>query len=154
MKRTLFSLLTLGFAASALAQAPNHAAVEKAILANETAVTAAFAKGDSATIQKHLLPDGTAVDPMGATPVSEMLKMLSQMKMEPGWKIDSSKFLWVDDNTVVHTYRFTGKGTAMGQPTPSPTWSSTLWVQRGGQWKAAFHQETAAMAPPPTPAKK
>src|SRR6185295_7040911 len=133
MKRTTLLLVTLALATSATAQAPNHAATEKAILANEMAVTTAFAKGDAATIQKHLLPDGVGVDPMGGTPVSEMVTMLGQMKMEPGWKIDSSKFLWVDDNTAVHMYKWTGKGTVMGQAMPSPTWSSTLWVLRGGQ---------------------
>jgi len=154
MKQTALSLLAIALAVSATAQAPNHAAQEKVILANEMAVNVAFSKGDSSTIQKHLLPDGVGVDPTGGAPVSEMLKMLGEMKVEPGWKIDSSKFLWLDDNTVVHMYKWTGKGTMMGQPMPSPTWSSTVWVQRGGQWKAGFHQETTAVAPPPPPAKK
>jgi len=154
MKQTMLSLLAIGFAVSATAQATNRAAMEKAVLANEMAVNAAFSKGDAATIQKHLLPDGVAVDPMGGTPVSEMLKMLGDIKILPGWKIESSKFLWLDDNTVVHMYKWTGKGTMMGQPVPSPTWSSTVWVQRGGQWKAGFHQETVAIAPPPPPPAK
>lgn len=151
MKRISLSLLTLAFAASATAQAPNRAALEKAILANEKAVNLAFEKGDLAGIQKHLLSEGVAVDPVGATPVPEMLKMLGDMKVQPGWKVESSRFLWLDDNTVMHIYKWTGKVTVMGQPLPSPTWSSTLWVLRNGQWKAGFHQETAAMAPPPTP---
>lgn len=151
MKQTALSLLTLAFAVSATAQAPNRAAAEKAVLANEMTVATAFSKADSATMQKHILADGVSVDPMGFMPVSEMFKMLGDIKMEPGWKIDSSKFLWLDDNTVVHMYKWTGKGTVMGQKMPSPTWSSTLWVQRAGQWKAAFHQETTAITPPPPP---
>jgi hypothetical protein len=151
MKKTALTLLTLAISVSAIAQAPNRAAAEKAILANENTVTAAFAKADAAAMQKHLLPDGVAVDPMGVTTVADLMKMLAEVKMQPGWKIEGSKFLWLDDNTVIHTYKWTGKGTVMGQPMPSPTWSSTLWVQRGGQWKGAFHQETLAMTPPPPP---
>ena len=158
MKKTALTFLTVALAASAAAQSTNHASAEKQIVANEMAVSAAFAKHDAATIQKHLLADGVAVDPAGVTLVADILKMLPEMKTEPGWKIDSNKVTWIDDNTAVHTYKWTGKGTMMGQPVPSPTWSSTVWVLRSGQWKAAFHQETLAMAPPappaPAPAKK
>jgi hypothetical protein len=31
---------------------------------------------------------------------------------------------------------------------------STIWVNRGGKWQAAFHQGTSVMPPPKTPAKK
>ena len=157
MNKTAVTFLTVALATSAAEQSANHAAAEKQIMANEMAVNAAFVKNDAATIQKHILPDGVAVDSAGVSPVAEMMKMLPQMKTEPGWKIDSDKFSWIDDNTAVHTYKWTGKGTVMGQPVPSPTWSSTVWVLRNGQWKAAFHQETLAMAPPPpapAPAKK
>jgi hypothetical protein len=62
--------------------------------------------------------------------------------------------LWVDDNTAVHYYRWTGKGTYMGQPVPSPVYASSVWTNRGGKWIAVYHQETAAMPPPPPPKPK
>ena len=150
MKRQILAAFTVAVAASAFAQS-NRAAAEKQILANEMAVNKAFEKHDLAAINKLILAEGVTVDPMGVTSVADFLKMVPEMKMSPGWKIDSSKVQWIDDNTAVHTYKWTGKGTMMGQPMPSPTWSSTLWVLRSGQWRAAFHQETVAMTPPPPP---
>jgi hypothetical protein len=155
MKRTILTALAVAAAASAFSQNANHAAAEKMIIANENAINAAFEKNDPAALQKNCLPEAFAVDASGAMAVAEMVKLLPEMKVAPGWKIDSSRFLWIDENTAVHAFRWTGKATAMGQPVPSPAWSSTVWVQRGGQWRAAFHQETAAMNPPsPPPAKK
>lgn len=155
MKRTLttVAVLTVALAAPALAQT-DRAAAEKQIVANERAVTAAFEKRDAATIQKHLLPDGAAVDGMGPSGVADVLKILSEFKIQPGSKIESVRMLWVDDNTAVHIHKWIGKGTVMGQPIPSPTWASTVWTRRGGQWLAVFHQETAAIEPPPPPPAK
>ena len=150
MNRHILAALTVAVAASAFAQS-NRAAAEKQIVANEMAVNKAFEKHDMNAIQKHILPEGAAVDPMGVTSVPDMLKAITDIKIAPGWKIESNKVQWIDDNTAVHVYKWTGKGTLMGQPLPSPTWSSTVWVLRNGQWRAAFHQETAAMTPPPPP---
>jgi hypothetical protein len=150
---------------AALAQAPaasNHAAAEKQIIANERAINEAIAKGDMKTFHANLAPDAVAIDPGGISKANapEFDKMLQGLKMQ-SWNIDGSQFYWVNDSTVVHMYRWTGKGTYQGQPVPSPTWSSTLWSNKGGKWLAVFHQETTAMAPPPTqldtkpgPAKK
>jgi hypothetical protein len=56
---------------------------------------------------------------------------------------------WVDANSVVLTYTWTGKGTMMGQPIQSPVYASTLWTKRGTKWVAVFHQETVAAPVPP-----
>jgi hypothetical protein len=76
-------------------------------------------------------------------------------------KLSDFKYHWVDANNVVLTYTWTGKGTVMGQPVPSPTVASTLYTKRNGKWLATFHQETpvpsappAATSKPAAPAKK
>jgi len=156
MKREILTAFAVVLAASAFSQTANRAAAEKQILANEMAINKAFEKHDAAALNRLILPEGVSVDPMGVMNSMDIPKVLTEIKVSPGSKIDSSRVLWIDDNTAVHMYKWTGKGTAMGQPMPSPTWSSTLWVLRGGQWKATFHQETLAMTPPPSapPAKK
>ena len=141
------SAAVLLVATAAYAQAPNKPAVEKAVVANENAVNEAVAKGDLAGFKKLVASDGWSVDPGGLMPVSEFDKSFSQMKVEPGWKISASKVVWIGDNAVVHTYKWTGKGTFMGQAF-GDTYSSTVWVNRGGNWVAVFHQETP-VAPPP-----
>ena len=136
-------------ATTAQAQPPNKAAVEKAVLANETAVNEAMAKHDLAGFKKFVPADSWSVDPGGLMTVADFEKNFAQVMVEPGWKIDNSKVLWINENIVVHTYRWTGKGTYMGQAF-GDTYSSTVWVNRGGNWTAAFHQETPI---PPAPKK-
>jgi hypothetical protein len=131
------------------------AQAEKTIIANERAVNAAFAKGNLAGFKEHVAAEGWAIDPMmGPMAVAEFMKDFEKNAKEmtiASWDISDSKFQWVDPNTAVHIYKWTGKGTYQGQPLPSPTWSSTLWTKKNGKWSAVFHQETLI---PPAPPKK
>ena len=126
MKRIIAVALLALLPSTTRAQA-HHAAAEKQIVANENAVNAAIQKGDLAAFQKLVPGEAWAVDGMGISTGADFAKIMTEFKVEPGWKIDGSRFLWVNDTTVIHTYRWTGKGTAMGQKLPSPTWSSSLW---------------------------
>src|SRR5262249_59524098 len=130
----------------------------KQIVATERAINDAVAKGDMKTFHANLAPDAVGVDVSGITKVNtpDFDKGMQATKIQ-SWNIDGSQFYWVNDNTVVHMYRWTGKGTFAGQAIPSPVWTSTVWTNKGGKWTAVFHQETVAMAPPSpasTPAKK
>jgi hypothetical protein len=135
------------------------AQAEKTIIANERAISAAFAKGNLAAFKEHVAMDGFAIDPMmGPMSVAEFVKqfdaMAKDMKIE-SWDIADSKLQWVDANTAVHYYKWTGKGTMQGQPIPSPTWCSTVWTKKNGKWTATFHQETLVVpAPKPAATKK
>jgi hypothetical protein len=145
-------------AATVLAQAPansNHAAIEKQIVATERAINDAFAKGDVKAFHANIAPDAMSIDPTGVIKVNspDFDKMMASVKIQT-WNLDSSQFYWVGDTTVVHMYRWTGKGTFAGQPVDSPTWASTVWTNKGGKWMAAFHQETTAMSPPPASGTK
>jgi ketosteroid isomerase-like protein len=128
------------------------AQAEKTIVANERAISAAFAKGDAAAFKEHVAGDGWAIDPMmGLMSVADFLKgwdaMVKDMKIA-SWDITDSKVLWVDANTAVHSYKWTGQGTMSGQPIPSPTLCSTVWTKKSGKWSAVFHQETLVPPPP------
>ena len=63
------------------------------------------------------------------------------------------KALVADDTAAVITYRFTGKGSMMGQAMPSPVLASTTYGNRGGKWVAVFHQETIPTPAPPATKK-
>lgn len=136
-------------APSALAQAAmDKPAVEKALMANEQKVNDAFAKKDVATFKSLVAADGIAVDMAGIT-----IGMANIEQMMAGMTVTESQLSdmvvhWFDSTTAVVAYKWTGKGTAMGQPIPSPVYASTVWVNSGGKWMAHFHQETAAMAMP------
>ena len=96
-----------------------------------------------------LAPDAIGIDPGGISKVNnaDFDKMLLATKIQ-SWNIDGSQFYWINDNTLVHMYRWTGKGSFQGQAIPSPTWASTVWTNKAGKWLAVFHQETTAMAAP------
>lgn len=166
MKKSLYAVGVLGFclvAGSAQAQtgqrqaaptakpaaAGDHTAVETALKANEQKINDAFMKKDIATINSLIAPDAVGVDPTGVASIGDMLKQLPSMDMKmTNVKLANHAFHWIDDNNVVMTYTWTGQGTVMGQPVPSPTYASTLWTKKGGKWWAVFHQETTA-APMP-----
>jgi hypothetical protein len=152
MSRTsLLVVLAVAFLVPNVATAQN-AALAKQIEANERAVQDAVAKGDAAAFNKLVAADGMSLEGSGPMPVSEFVKMLPQVKVA-SWAIDQVKVTPINDTTAVITYRWTGKGTMMGQAFPSPVFASTVWANKAGKWMAVFHQETIA-TPPPPPAKK
>jgi hypothetical protein len=62
------------------------------------------------------------------------------------------KFLKVDADLVVINYTSTEKSTYDGKPTSGkPARNSTAWINRGGKWLVAYHQDTEVMTPPPPP---
>lgn len=164
MKKLMLVTLLAGLTTAGLhagQAATDRAAVEKQIAAMEQKINDAFAKKDVATMKANIADDAYAIDMTGANPVGEFFKQLPTMDVKlTDVKLTDFKYHWVDANNVVLTYTWTGKGTVMGQPAPSPTYGSTLYTKRNGKWLAYFHQETVAMPPPPAakpaaaPAKK
>lgn len=62
------------------------------------------------------------------------------------------KFVKVDPDLAIITYTATEKSSYDGHPMPpKPKRASSAWVNKGGKWVAAYHQETevAEMTPPP-----
>lgn len=143
------AFLETGATVEARQNAPaDRAAVEKALIANEQKVSDAIGKGDVKTVQSLIAADGWSASPDGFMPVSEFFKFVGsgQLKLTDQ-KLSDFRFLWVDPNTAILGYTWSGKGTAMGQPVPPTMYVSTVWTKRGGTWLAVFHQETVAMPP-------
>jgi hypothetical protein len=130
----------------------DHSALEKALIANENKVSEAFAKGDKAAFSSLVAADGWSVDGTGLMKVSDLAAMLDQVKVKT-WKISDEKVAWVDANTAILSYKWTGSGTFQGQPLPPVTYSTTVWTKKGDKWMAVFHQESEAAKTAPAPAK-
>jgi hypothetical protein len=68
------------------------------------------------------------------------------------YTLSDFRFVKVDADLAVITYTATEKSSYDGHPMPSkPKRASSAWVNKGGNWLAAYHQETevAEMTPPP-----
>jgi len=157
MKKVVWTLamlaLTCGMASAQdvnepAQQAPDRpmyqsSSLDKALIANERKVADAISKGDKAAFTALVAPTGWSVDSMGPMKVSDLVAMFDQLKVT-SWAISDEKVSWVDGNTAILTYKWTGAGTFQGQPIPASVFASTVWTKKGDKWVAVFHQESEA----------
>ena len=127
------------------AQAPatGLSALDKALIANENKVADALMKKDKAAFTALVDPKGWAADGNGIMKVSDFVAGLDQLVIK-SYKISDEKVAWVDANTAIVAYKWTGSGSYAGQPFPETVYASTVWTKRGDKWVAVFHQETEA----------
>jgi len=123
--------------------APAMSALDKALIANERKIADALMKKDRATLTSLISADGWSGDASGFMKTSDFLGGLDQLVIK-SYKISDEKVAWVDANTAIVTYTWTGSGTFAGQPFPSTVYASTVWTKKGDKWVAVFHQETEA----------
>jgi hypothetical protein len=117
--------------------------LDKGLIANERKVADALAKGDKAAFSALVAPTAWSGDSSGFMKVSDMLATFDQIKIT-SWAISDEKVSWIDGNTAIVTYKWTGAGTFGGQPIPPTVYASTVWTKKGDKWVAIFHQESEA----------
>ena len=63
------------------------------------------------------------------------------------------KFLPINKDAALITYKVNFSGTANGQPIPAQSmYTSTAWINKNGKWLAIYHQDSTVLnAPPPPP---
>ena len=141
-------VLTLAVVVPSFAAAQSKTeATSKQIEAMERALNTAIQKGDIKAFQANIAEDAVALDGNGPMAIGEFVKSFNQIKLTK-YAIEQAKVQFLNDTTAVLTYKFTGEGSFMGQPMPSPVWASTTYVNRAGKWQAVFHQES--VIPPAT----
>jgi hypothetical protein len=127
----------------ASAAQPDRSATEKALIANERKVMEAVAKNDKAAFLALVSADGGSADKGGFMPVKTFADAIDQVKVTK-WEITDPKVMWIDANSAVVTYVWTGEGSFQGQAFAPKTYASTVWTKKGGKWMAVFHQESDA----------
>jgi hypothetical protein len=60
--------------------------------------------------------------------------------------VEDPQVMMIDKDAAILTYKSTGTETYQGKTETGISYATTVWVKRGGGWKAIFHQES--MVPP------
>ena len=141
--------LALQAGPAAAQTAPNRTETENRIASSEKAIIDAIFKNDAKTFHSYVVPDSYAVGGEGVLKVSAFDQMMNEMKTNckvAKWAVSDPTFYWFNDSTVVYTYKLTVDGTCQNQPMGA-TWGSSVWVNKGGKWLGAFHQDTEVSPP-------
>ena len=121
----------------------DRSALEKALIANENKVAEAMMKKDKGAFSALVSANGWSIDGNGFMKTSDLTASLDQLVIKD-YKISEERVSWVDANTAIVAYKWTGSGTFAGQPFPSTVYASTIWTKKNDQWVAVFHQESEA----------
>ena len=140
-------------AKSAAAPAAGQSAADAALIANEHKVADALMKKDKATVTSLIATDGWSADGNGFMKNADFFAALDQLVIK-NYRMSEEKVVWVDPNTAIVGYKWTGSGTFAGQPFPTAVYASTVWTKKGDKWTAVFHQETEVAKPAPKPPVK
>lgn len=118
---------------------------ETMLIANERALLDAVAKADKASfLSLVLLPEGVWTTTHGFVPMNLLVDGLDSFKLTK-WDIVNPRVTWLDQDSAILLYTWTGTGTFGNQPLASTTLASTVWTKRNGKWLAVHHQETDLM---------
>ena len=134
-------LLALAVTAAQDKTAKPNDTTEKMLIANERALHDAVAKADKASFLSLVLPDGTWTTKQGFIPMKLLVNGLEQFELTK-WDIVNPHVTWLDEDSAIVVYVWTGTGTFHHQPLASTTLASTVWTRRHGKWLAVHHQQT------------
>jgi hypothetical protein len=136
------------------AETPSAVAMTEAdAIAKEKAIWDAIKTKDYEAFANMLADDQLEV--MGESVNDKAASIAGVKDFEPTETTFSDwKFLSIDKDAFVVTYTVEMKGKYKGKEFPAETdRASSAWVNRGGKWLAAYHQE-CKVAPPMPPAKE
>lgn len=105
----------------------------------EKAVWEAIKAKNSDAFSNFLLPEALEVEPEGVFDKATAVRMIMSFEA-PKFTQSDFKETRIDADATLLTYKVAG--TERGKQVEM--YHSTIWTNRGGQWKAAFHQGTYA----------
>lgn len=124
--------------ATAASPAASPAAIASATDA-EKAVWEAIKAKNADAFGSFLLPEALEVEPEGVTDKATSVKMVTGFDASK-WTLSEFKETKLDADATLLTYK--GAGPDHGKNIEM--YHATIWTNRGGQWKAAFHHGTIA----------
>jgi hypothetical protein len=105
----------------------------------EKAVWDAIKAKNSDAFAGYMLPDAVEVEPEGVMDKATSAKMIAMFDASK-WALSDFKETKLDADATLVTYKAAGPERGKNVE----MYHSTVWTNRGGQWKAAFHQGTTA----------
>ena len=114
----------------------------KKLSASETKLWEAWKNKDAKPFKANLSADSVIIGDSGVQGKSDAIKDLTSAPCEvKSFKLSDWKLTMLNSSTALITYKASAEGTCAGTPIPT-VWASSIWVNRGGKWLAASHQET------------
>ena len=157
MKRylPLAALLLLAFASVSFAQptpeaspspaakpAMSRAQIRGRIIATEKKLWEAWKNKDAKPFKANLAADSVMISETGVAGKADIVKEIASMPCEvKSFELSDFKATFLNSGTVLLTYKGVADGTCAGTALPA-VWASSVYVNRGGRWLAASHQET------------
>ena len=131
-------------AATATPAGPTQADIE----AKERAIWDAIKAKNWDAFAGMLSDDFVIVGGDGVQTKSQMMDDIKKYDLTE-YTLSDFRFVKVDADLAVITYTSTEKSSYDGRPSPGkPTRASSAWVNKGGKWLAAYHQETDVESAP------
>ena len=157
MKRylPLAALLLLAFASVSFAQptptespspapkpAMSKAQIRGRIIATEKKLWEAWKNKDAKPFKANLAADSVMIGERGVAGKADIVKEMASMPCEvKSFELSDFKTTFINSGTVLLTYKGVADGACAGTALPA-VWASSVYVNRGGRWLAASHQET------------
>ena len=151
----LAALLLLAFASVTLAQptpeaspspapkpAMSKAQIRGRIISTEKKLWEAWKNKDPKPFKAMLAADSVMIGDSGVAGKADIVKEMGAMPCEvKSFTLSDFKTTFLNSGTVLMTYKGVADGTCAGTAIPT-VWASSVYVNRGGRWLAASHQET------------
>src|SRR6266480_1106337 len=157
MKRylPLAALLLLAFASVSFAQptptespspapkpAMSRAQIRGRIIATEKKLWEGWKNKDAKPFKANLAADSVMIGETGVAAKADIVKEIASMPCEvKSFELSEFKTTFLNSGTVLLTYKGVADGACAGTALPT-VWASSVYVNRGGRWLAASHQET------------
>ncbi|MGW1341567.1 nuclear transport factor 2 family protein [Kribbella sp. NPDC002412] len=118
--------------------------VTETLLALEDELWRANRQGDSDFYAHYLRDDAIAVSKYGVMGKAEAVPVIRE-NQNPFIKTDRTdeRVIVIDDHSAIVTYRVDVVALIDGNEVLLPSYASTIWTDASGEWRVAFHQQTA-----------
>lgn len=120
----------------------SRAQIRNRIIATEKKMWEGWKNKDMKPFKANLTADAVLVGDSGVISKADLVKELPNIPCEvKSFTLSDFKVTFLNAGTAVLTYKGTAEGTCAGAAIPD-VWSSSVYLNRGGRWWAASHQET------------